>query len=184
MSHDIELKLHSVADAHESVKRRGSFHFEVAAVDAEFSLRAKIISRYDYLGRNRYRPRHSVQRQISSDLQVELIVRRGVAGDTGAAENDLRILVRLEDDFAQFFVDDLFLRFRKDAAGFDHRSCLRDNLERRSRDQVRIKSDPAGEIANGDQMIVTLEPKQAAGQSMRNELALRSIKGGALKGIG
>jgi len=75
MSHDIELKLHSVADAHESVKRGGSFHFEVAAVDAEFSLRAQIICRYGYLCRNRYRPRHSVQRQISSDLQVGLIVR-------------------------------------------------------------------------------------------------------------
>src|SRR5205814_117002 len=117
-------------------------------------------------------PRNSVESQISGDLQVI----DPAAGNSGTAKDNVGILVGQQHDIVQLFVDDLFLRVRKHAVGLFHRRSFGIKLQRGSCERVRIKSRLSGEFAHRDQMIMTLEPKQPAGKSMRHELALLCIE--------
>ena len=93
MANYIEGKLHFVSDANQSMYGRSCFDFEVAAIDAEFSLRPKFVPTDCYLCRNRDLPRYPVQLQIAGNLQVVLITARCLAGNVRALNNNFRISI-------------------------------------------------------------------------------------------
>lgn len=119
MTDDIEGELQLVSHAHQTMESGSCFHFEVVATDAEFALRPKFVSGDCHFGGNGDGPRYTVQRQITDNLEVVLIVAGCLAG-VRALEDDVRILVRQEHNFAQLFIDDLFLSIRKDAICLFH----------------------------------------------------------------
>ncbi len=100
MPNDIERERDLITHPHEPMRRRCSFHFEVVAINAEFTLRSQIVSSEGDLCWNRDLPSHAMQREIARNLQVILICTCGFTRDRSTAKSDIRILVRLEYDFA------------------------------------------------------------------------------------
>src|SRR6267142_177435 len=99
--------------------RRSSFDFEVTAVNREFANCSEIVTCHSDLSRNRDLPRDSMQAEIARNTQVVLVVAGGFARNVRAAEDDVGVLRRLQNDFAQLLVDDLLLGLGKDTAGPD-----------------------------------------------------------------
>src|SRR5437773_7258208 len=74
MSDDIERELHFVAYPNQAVHRRSRFHLKITPVDVEFSLRPQVVSRNGHLRRNRNWPRHAMQSQFATNLQIVLAI--------------------------------------------------------------------------------------------------------------
>ena len=60
MSHNIEGEFEFVSHAHQTVKSRRGFHFEIATIDVEFSLRSEIVTGDRYFRRNCDLPRNAM----------------------------------------------------------------------------------------------------------------------------
>ncbi len=178
----VKRELHFVLDTDQTMHCRGGFHFKVAAVDAEFSLCPKIVSRNGHPGGDGDLPGNPIKRQVTGDLQVIFIRGDGFTGNGRAPEYYLRTPLWQEHDFAQFLVDDLLFRGGEDAAGFFYGCGFRRDLQRRSRYRTGIKLHPAGKFRHRDEVIVAFEPERTATEPVGDEFALRGVEPIALDG--
>src|SRR5688572_29575501 len=113
-ANNIEFKLHLIAYSHETMSGRGRFHFEVVAIDTEFSNRAHLVTIERHCARDLDGAGDTVQRQVSGQLYV--VTAPGLSGLCGrgrALKDNVGILIRVQHDLAQLLVDNLFLWFRK-----------------------------------------------------------------------
>src|SRR5919112_1297039 len=107
---DVEDDPELVADAHRAVEGGGRLDVEVPAADLELAAGAQVFARHRDARRYLDAARDAVQREVARDLDLKLSARRGINLHARAPESDLRVLVGLDDDLAQLFVDDLLLR--------------------------------------------------------------------------
>ena len=116
MADDVESKFHLVSHSHQSMHGWSRFDFEVTSIDGELTNRPKIVTRDSYFSRNGDLPCDSMQSQVTGNAQTILVVASWFARNLRAAKDDVGILWRFQYNFAQLFIDDLFLRFGKNAA--------------------------------------------------------------------
>ena len=128
------------------------------------------------ISRNHDPSRDAVQREIPIDVHFVATAATRLRSDVRALKSNVRILVRVQYDLFQLFVDDLLFWLSEVSAGFVQRSSLDDKSQRRWRDRVGSKLDLSGEFARGQVMTLTLEPKQPAAIRVGHEFTLARVE--------